>query len=304
MPGSSIQAEGMASEFTIRPFKSSDIPLINDWARSEGFAPGSGDIGIYRQTDHQGIWTGCLGEEPIGCIAGIRYNHAYGFIGLYIVRPDQRGRGYGVKLWREALDHLHDVSCVGLEAAEDRIDDYSNWGFQPASTTTRWQIEVDSLPHQLRSTEPPEDLRLIRGDDIPEPKIQIYDADRELNPRPHFLSDWLQHPAGDVTALLDRKHDCHGFARIRPCLLKKESGWRIGPLLADSPELAELLIRDLLSARKGLVIIDSPGGNALAAPLLQKLGFTVSGRTLRMYRGVMPSRQLDEVYGLACLELG
>ncbi|KZR91859.1 Acetyltransferase (GNAT) family protein [Synechococcus sp. MIT S9509] len=299
-----IQAEGMNSEFTIRPVEPVDIPLINNWARSEGFAPGTGDVGIYRQTDRQGVWTGCLGEEPIGCIAGIRYNHAYGFIGLYIVRPDQRGRGYGVKLWKVALDHLHDVSCIGLEAAENRIDDYSNWGFQPASTTTRWQLGVDSLPHQLRSTEGPEELRLIHGDDIPEPKIQSYDADRELNPRPHFLSDWLKHPAGTVTALLDSRDDCHGFARIRPCLLSNEAGWRIGPLLADSPELAQLLIRDLLSARQGLVIIDSPGGNALAAPMLRKLGFTASGRTLRMYRGVMPSRKLDEVYGLACLELG
>ena len=294
----------MISEFTIRPVQPVDIPVINDWARSEGFAPGAGDIGIYSQTDRQGIWTGCLGDDPVGCIAGIRYNHAYGFIGLYIVRPDQRGRGFGVKLWREALDHLHGVSCVGLEAAENRIDDYSNWGFQPASTTTRWQLEVDSRPDQIRSLERPEGLRLIHGDDIPEPGVQSYDADRELNPRPHFLSDWLHHPAGVVTALIDSQQNCHGFARIRPCLLKHEAGWRIGPLLADSPELAELLIRDLLSASQGSVIMDSPGGNALAAPLLRKLGFKAVGRTLRMYRGVMPSRQLDEVYGLACLELG
>ena len=294
----------MNSEFTIRTVLPVDIPVINDWARSEGFAPGAGDIGIYRQTDRQGIWTGCLGEDPVGCIAGIRYNHAYGFIGLYIVRPDQRGRGYGMKLWREALDHLHDVSCVGLEAAENRIDDYSDWGFQPASTTTRWQLEVDSLPDRIRSLERPEGLRLIHGDDIPEPGVQSYDADRELNPRPHFLSDWLHHPAGVVTALIDSQQNCHGFARIRPCLLKHEAGSRIGPLLADSPELAELLIRDLLSASQGSVIMDSPGGNALAAPLLRKLGFKAVGRTLRMYRGVMPSRQLDEVYGLACLELG
>ena len=294
----------MNPEFKIRPVQPVDIPVINNWARSEGFAPGEGDIGIYRQTDRQGIWTGCLGEDPVGCIAGIRYNHAYGFIGLYIVRPDQRGRGYGVRLWREALDHLHDVSCVGLEAAENRIDDYSDWGFQPASTTTRWQLEVDSLPDQIRSLERPEGLRLIHGDDIPEPGVQSYDADRELNPRPHFLSDWLHHPAGVVTALIDSQQNCHGFARIRPCLLKHEAGSRIGPLLADSPELAELLIRDLLSASQGSVIMDSPGGNALAAPLLRKLGFKAVGRTLRMYRGVMPSRQLDEVYGLACLELG
>ena len=53
----------MNPEFTIRPVQPVDIPVINDWARSEGFAPGTGDIGIYRQTDSQGIWTGCLGVK-------------------------------------------------------------------------------------------------------------------------------------------------------------------------------------------------------------------------------------------------
>ena len=294
----------MEPEFSIRTVTLDDVPLINDWARCEGFAPGTGDVGIYRQTDHQGIWMGCLDQEPIGCIAGIRYNRSYGFIGMYIVRPDKRGHGYGVKLWQQALDHLDDVSCVGLEAAENRIDDYSSWGFQPASTTTRWQLEAASPRDICTSSKLPEGLSLIRGEAIPEPKIQVYDADRELNPRPHFLSDWLHHPAGNVTALLDMNQNCHGFARIRPCLLREHAGWRIGPLLADSPELAERLIMDLLAARPGVVIIDSPGGNALASPLLYRLGFTPTGCTLRMYRGVMPSRHLDDVYGLACLELG
>ena len=40
---------------------------------------------------------------------------------------------------------------------------------------------------------------------------------------------------------------CHGFGRIRPCVLEdNEQGWRIGPLLADTPPLAELLIRELI----------------------------------------------------------
>ena len=294
----------MTIKFKIRPALLIDIPLINDWARCEGFAPGKGDIGIYRQTDRQGIWIGCLGEIPVGCIAGIRYNNAYGFIGLYIVRPDQRGHGYGLRLWQQALNHLNGVKCIGLEAAENRINDYANWGFKPASTTTRWQLEVNSATKQITTSRMPVRLKMIHGDDIPEPKIQTYDADRELNPRPHFLSDWLHHPAGHVTALIDMKQNCHGFARIRPCLLKKQAGWRIDPLLADSPELAELLIIELLQGRQGLVIIDTPGGNKLAPPLLQKLGFTPAGRTLRMYRGTMPSRKLEKVFGLACLELG
>ena len=56
------------------------------------------------------------------------------------------------------------------------------------------------------------------------------------------------------------------------------SGWRIGPLLADSPELAERLLRGL--------------------------GFAPISATLRMYRWIQPQVSLADVYGLACLELG
>ena len=54
----------------------------------------------------------------------------------------------------------------------------------------------------------------------------------------------------------------------------------------------------------GVVLIDAPGGNPQAAPLLQQLGFVVVGESLRMVRGVLPPVPLNDVYGLACLELG
>lgn len=294
----------MASFLKIRPVSRADVPLITDWARQEGFAPGKGDVGIYRQTDRQGVWVGCLAGEPIGCIAGIRYNLAYGFIGLYIVRSDQRGHGYGRELWQCALEHLSDVACIGLEAAETRVQDYASWGFEEASPTIRWQLNTPKGEVVPPVTVVPDGLVLACGDAIPEPALQIYDAQRELSPRPHFLSDWLHHPAGTVLALLDGNQACHGFARIRPCLLKAGEGWRIGPLLADSASLAELLIQRLLQDHAGVVLIDSPGANPAATPLMQRLGFAPVSQTLRMYRGVMPTQPLDDVFGLACLELG
>ncbi len=63
---------------------------------------------------------------------------------------------------------------------------------------------------------------------------------------------------------------------MRRCL--QGSGWRIGPLLADSPELAERLLR--------------------------RLGFARIAETLRMYRGAQLEVSLADVNGLACLELG
>ena len=294
----------MSAPLTIRPLLSTDIPTVTGWARREGFAPGVGDVAIYRQTDRQGLWVGWLGNEPVGCIAGVRYNASYGFIGLFLVVPPQRGRGYGLQLWRHALQHLADVPCVGLEAAPDRIDDYAGWGFAPASPTTRWQrLAATGKPAPSPAApEPP--WCLLEGGAIPAAAVQRFDAEREPSPRPHFLRQWLRHPAGTVLALVDRRGVCHGFGRVRPCLLADGDGWRLGPLVAESPAAAVALLEGLLQRHPGTVLIDAPGANTAAAPLLTSLGFAPVSRTLRMYRGVPPAVSLADVYGLACLELG
>jgi ribosomal-protein-alanine N-acetyltransferase len=259
-------------------------------------------VAIYRHTDRQGIWVGWLGNERIGCITGVRYNAAYGFIGLYLVRPPWRGQGYGLQLWRHALEHLQDLACIGVEAAPDRADDYASWGFQPASATVRWQAISDGEP--AVSPEPGGPWQLLAGDAIPPQAVQWFDAQREPSPRPHFLAQWLNHRAGTVLALVDEQGSCHGFGRIRPCLLHRGEGWRIGPLMAETPEAAARLLQGLLLRHAGVVLIDAPAANAQAAAVLEQQGFSPISQTLRMYRGAAPAVSLQDVYGLACLELG
>ena len=292
----------MPSFLRILPLETEDIPAVTTWARQEGFAPGLGDVAIYRHTDRQGIWVGWLGNERIGCITGVRYNAAYGFIGLYLVRPPWRGRGYGLQLWRHALEHLQDLACIGVEAAPDRADDYASWGFQPASATVRWQAISDGEP--AASPEPGGPWQLLEGAAIPPNAVQWFDAQREPSPRPHFLAQWLNHRAGTVLALVDAQGNCHGFGRIRPCLRHRGEGWRIGPLMAETPEAAVQLLQGLLLRHAGVVLIDAPAANAQAATVLEGQGFSPISETLRMYRGAAPAVSLQDVYGLACLELG
>ena len=283
--------------------ESDQIPIVTDWSRREGFAPGLGDIEIYRQTDRQGLWIAWLDQEPIGCIAGVRYNLDYGFIGLYLVVPHQRGLGYGKQLWKHALNHLADLTCIGLEAAPARILDYAGWGFESSSMTTRWSCfnkgELDDLWGGL-----PPGLHVVEGNNVPSEAVQLYDAQREPSPRPHFLADWLGHQSGQVLALLDGQGNCHGFGRIRPCLLQDGEGWRIGPLLADSPGLAAYLIRKLQQRHPGELLIDTPGFNSAAKELMLTLGFRAESETMRMYRGDLSEVDLSDVFALACLELG
>ena len=292
----------MTSFLRILPLEKDDIPVVTVWARQEGFAPGLGDLAIYRHTDRQGIWVGWLGNERIGCITGVRYNAAYGFIGLYLVCPPWRGRGYGLELWRHALEHLGDLACVGVEAAPDRSDDYAIWGFQPAAATVRLQLINDGESSCGLDTGGA--WQLLEGAAIPQRAVQRFDAEREPSPRPHFLAQWLNHPAGSVLALVDSQGRCHGFGRIRPCLLQQGEGWRIGPLMAETPEAVERLLHGLLCRHRGVVLVDAPSANPLAQVVLEQLGFRQISQTLRMYRGTAPAVSLQDVYGLACLELG
>ena len=287
----------------IRKLESEQVQTVTDWARCEGFAPGLGDIEIYRHTDRQGLWMAWLGHEPVGCIAGVRYNQNYGFIGLYLVVPHHRGHGYGQQLWRHALDHLADLSCIGLEAAPARISDYEGWGFKSSSSTTRWCFQNKGHPEGLKG-HLPTGLHVVEGSAVPSEAVQLYDAQREPSPRPHFLADWLGDQSGQVLALLDQSGNCHGFGRIRPCLLQEGEGWRIGPLLADSPALAAYLIQKLQERHPGVLLMDSPGRNRAASELMAQLGFEAQSETMRMYRGELPHVALDDVFALACLELG
>ena len=283
--------------------ESDQIPIVTDWSRHEGFAPGLGDIEIYRNTDRQGLWIAWLDHEPIGCIVGVRYNLNYGFIGLYLVVPHQRGHGYGQQLWKHALDHLADLTCIGLEAAPARILDYEGWGFSSSSLTTRWRC-FNRGDAEANRGDLPSGLHVVEGSDVPSDAVQLYDAQREPSPRPHFLADWLGYQSGLVLALLDDSGNCHGFGRIRPCLLQDGEGWRIGPLLADSKALAAYLIRQLQYLHPGVLLIDTPGFNPAANQLMVELGFMAESETMRMYRGDLPKVALDDVFALACLELG
>ena len=83
----------MDNPLSIKSLCEDDIEFVNEISRKEGFAPGVGDLRIYQNTDSQGLWVGWLDNNPIGCIAGVRYNQYYGFLGLFIVIEKYRGRG-------------------------------------------------------------------------------------------------------------------------------------------------------------------------------------------------------------------
>ena len=250
----------------IKPFMPTDLDVVTGMAREQDFAPGMGDIEIYANTDRQGIWLAWQDNVPVGCIAAVTYSPSYAFIGLFVVKPEHRGQGIGRRLWQHALKTLNSVECVGLEAAVQMVGFYEQAGFQKDCITTRRQMlcRSDQSEHPNTTLLQRSDITVVPLREISLEAIQRYDERHEISPRPHFLELWLRHRAGDVFITRDAQGECHGYVRIRPCLLPIGEGWRVGPWLAEDPGMASLLLSNAIDRHKGVVLIDTPGHNPAA----------------------------------------
>ncbi len=121
----------------IRTMRREEVALAIEWAAREGWNPGLHDAACFFEADREGFLIAEIAGQPVGCISAVSYGGTFGFIGLYIVIPDWRGKGIGRCLWARAMEKLqgHFVGLVGVLAQQDN---YRKWGFQLAWRNVRY----------------------------------------------------------------------------------------------------------------------------------------------------------------------
>jgi hypothetical protein len=278
--------------FQIRRMSIDDLRRVISWAEAEGWNPGRHDAEPFYAADPSGFWMGWLGDEPIASISTVSYGGRFTFVGFYICRPEHRGKGHGLALWRAALAGVGSP-VTGLDGVVAQIPNYERSGFTKAHSNHRYTAEL--------AFEAPHDPRLRFIDAALVPAVAALDATHFPAPRGAFLRNWL---VGDVSrsgfALVEAGR-VTGYGVIR----EAATGRRIGPLFAASPQDADLLFRALVAlGRRGPVFIDMPEPNRAARHLAERHGMTPMFETARMYRGPQPALPLERIYGISSLELG
>lgn len=282
----------MNIDYQIKPMSRVELNLAIDWAAEEGWNPGLHDADAFYAADPSGYLIGYLKDEPVGCISVVKYGDSFGFLGFYIVRPEFRGEGYGYALWQAGINSLQGRQ-TGLDGVVEQQPNYRKSGFNLAYRNIRQEGRAG---YSAPANQPIVCLRTVSLQSVIDYDQPFFPADRE-----RFLRAWLNMP--DTKALGYVNQDrLLGYGMIRPC----RSGYKIGPLFADSPDIAEELFLCLQAdaLADSPIYLDTPEVNESALQLAKRYDMQPVFETARMYTGVPPDLPTSRIFGVTTFELG
>lgn len=277
-------------EYTIRAMRREDLDTAVSWAGQEGWNPGLRDAGCFWAADPGGFFCGEVGGEVVSTISAVNYG-GFGFIGFYIVQPEQRGKGYGLALWEHAMRHLDGVN-TGLDGVVAQEAAYARYGFRSAWTNIRfcWDSPPDPCVAE----------RLVPLEDVPFADVAAYDRQCFPVGREPFLRCWLAMPNAKGLAVA-RGGEFLGYGVVRTCA----EGSKVGPLFAEDCDTAETLLLGLgAAAEQTPVYLDVPEPNIRGMQMADRYGMREVFRTVRMYSAGEPDVDVFKMFGVTSFELG
>jgi hypothetical protein len=279
----------MSRDLRIRAMRPDDLNMAADWAAAEGWNPGLADTSCFTVIDPAGFLIGEYEGKPAAIISSVNYDDTFAFLGFYIVRPDLRGRGLGLTIWRAAIAHSA-PRIIGLDGVVAQQDNYRKSGFALAYANVRYGGTLAGT-HGRHETVPLQDVPfdIIAADDA-----RCFPADR-----PAFLRAWTAAP-GHVGRALLRDGALAGWGVIRPA----RAGRKIGPLYARDRHSAETVFSALVGSEGGEVFIDVPEVNPAAVDLAVGAGLEPRFETARMYTGPIRPVSLNRIFGGLSFEVG
>ncbi|WP_417209042.1 GNAT family N-acetyltransferase [Antarctobacter sp.] len=265
-----------------------EVRTMLDWAAAEGWNPGLHDAEAFYATNPGGFFVAEVDGTLAAAISVVTHSDDFAFLGLYLCRPEYRGRGIGYSLWGHALKQAVNRT-VGLDGVPEQEANYAKSGFVRTGRTRRY---CGTLPATRLSV----------------PIAEVNDAETLIKldhaangyARRRFLETWTGQSDTRKTILLRRGDAMSGFATARLC----RQGCKIGPVVAPSVEDAFGLVQQAAAALDQTdVIVDVPDHATGLTEVLRGAGFVETFSTARMYRGTPPTVG-ETLHAIATMELG
>ena len=282
----------ISENINIRCMNRAEMDAAVDWAAREGWNPGLHDAECFYAADPDGFFIGLQNDEPVAMVSAVAYGNEYGFMGFYIVAPEHRDSGLGVRMWEKGLSYLG-TRPIGLDSVRPDLVARKKNQFRPAHVNFRFQWTKD------RQFAPSPDI--IDASEVNWNSLNEYDRSVFVFERETFLKCWISRPETTSLALLVEGR-LTGYGVIRKCRV----GFKIGPLFADDGAIARKIFQALtLRMNTGeSVFLDVPETNTDSVLLAREFRMEEVFRTTRMYSGQAPKLPLKKWFGITSFELG
>jgi hypothetical protein len=278
--------------FEVSTASADEMTMMARWATEEGWNVAHTDPLAFHAADPGGFLIGRVDGEPLLSISAVKQGPDFGFVGFYIARPKARGKGYGIKIWNAGMALLKGRN-VALDGVVAQQENYRKSGFKLAWNNSRYEGPAGNA-------RPPAGVSLVDARSVPFDKLAAYDRRFVVAERNAFLALWIGlEQRASLVAIRDG--EIAGFAVMRGC----PASFKVGPLFADSPEIAASLIASLAEKLSPpAVVMDVPDFNKPALALVEQMGWLQVSSSARMYTGAVPALDRAGMYAVTSLELG
>ncbi|KAI8371326.1 acyl-CoA N-acyltransferase [Radiomyces spectabilis] len=317
----------MAPIFSVHKCSAEEVEhCFYGWSKTERWNPGLDGqdiLQVYYDMDPQGFFVGKVEEassnkKPVSIISGVRHSEDIAWLGYYVALPEYRGKGYGLSVFKRALERVADAPSVGLDGLIPQVENYKKSGFKTISWEN--QRRVGPVEEAVTKLTADPSIRTVDASEVALDEIVALEHRYGGFKRPLFVSRWLKFHKdrsddGRFAIAAVKGDQVIGYACVRPAT----ESYRVGPLYAENREIAETLLKRL--AELVLEGLSSPSNrvpdsvsrtlhldicmkNKDAVALFDGLEWGSIFSSMRMWRGQEPKTDAAGVFVVTSLEIG
>ena len=233
---------------------------------------------------------------PVGTVTTTLYEKRLAWIGMVLVSPEERRKGYGTELLKAAMDYCETqrVEVIKLDATPLGKKLYDTLGYVDEYRLKRMQGSASrQISESVRRMRPVDLWEVVQLD------IGFFGVSRQ------GLLERLfeENPSLSFVANKSGSSEIVGYLFARP----GQMAFQIGPWIAKEPSAAEELFKAALNALAGqsLFLDVLQQVNPHAEAMVAKYGFTTQREFIRMFYGknLFPGKPA-EIYAICGVEKG
>ena len=285
-----------------------DLRWVISTCREEGWTTRGKDPECYFSADmSSNFFIGELEGKKISCIAVHEFGDRYCRIGNFIVVPQYRGKGYGLRTWKHAMGAVGgEQRNIVLDSVVDMVDKYETRnGFRKDFVIVKHDMFAYSVAEALSATTSPVGIKILPGSGVDINKLAEYDRSIYGVNRMLLLSSWISLEDSISFVAVDEQSTLVGFI----ILVKDYKGCYCAfPYASDTLVTAQVLLKKSLDCVSPIdpqlkLATYIPEDNQVGIKMVEEqFGAVPKTKCVRMCTEGSLNMPLSSIYGISTLE--